>query len=79
MANVAQRVIDTIAEKILIERERLVPSAAFKADLEIDSLDIAEMVEELESEFNIAIPDEHVENIKTIGQLIDYIEQHVKH
>lgn len=79
MENTAQRVIDIIAERILINKDRLVPSASFKEDLEIDSLDLTEVMEAIESEFHVTISDDQMEKMKTIGQVIEYIEQHVKH
>ena len=49
--------------------------ASFKDDLGADSLDIAELVMELEDEFDMEIPDEEAEKINTVGDALDYIEK----
>lgn len=48
-------------------------SASFVQDLGLDSLDVVEVVMELEHEFNIQIPDNEADSLKTVGQAIDYI------
>ena len=49
--------------------------AAIAADLGADSLDVVDLVMSLEEEFNIEIPDEEVENIKTVGDIVKFIEE----
>ena len=51
------------------------PEAQFVNDLGADSLDTVELIMALEEEFDIEIPDEKAEKIKTVGEAIDYIEQ----
>lgn len=52
--------------------------SSFVGDLGCDSLDIVEILTECEREFNISIPDDDVESLKTVQDLIDYIKEHAK-
>jgi acyl carrier protein len=63
VASVKERVIDIVAE------------TSFVNDLGADSLDVVELVMELEEEFDINIPDDAAEKIQTVGQAVDYIEK----
>ena len=49
---------------------------SFVEDLEADSLDVVELIMAIESEFNISVEDEDVENIKTVGDVVNYISDH---
>jgi acyl carrier protein len=70
--------IKSIIEKELgVEREKLTPEASFIEDLGADSLDIVELVMEFEKEFNIDIPDEDSEKLRTVGDVIAYLEAKV--
>ena len=76
-----QVAIRSIVERALeghleVAREQCVDSARLTEDLKADSLDMIEVVLMLEEEFSIEIPDEAVEKIKTVGDLIAFIEQH---
>lgn len=53
-------------------------NSSFVGDLGCDSLDIVEILTECEREFNISIPDDDVESLKTVQDLIDYIKEHAK-
>jgi acyl carrier protein len=57
------------------EHEQVTRQTSFIEDVSADSLDIVELVMELEEEFEITIPDEQAEKIKTVGEAIDYIER----
>jgi acyl carrier protein len=70
-----ERVIETVCENLGVSREQVKRETSFTEDLGADSLDIVEMVMELEEEFEITIPDEQAEKIKTVGEAIDYIER----
>ncbi|MEM7055439.1 MAG: acyl carrier protein, partial [Bacteroidota bacterium] len=54
----------------------VIPEASFTNDLGADSLDNVELIMEFEKEFNISIPDDQAESIQTVGQAIQYLEQH---
>jgi len=73
MADNAQRVRDIIEKELGVEREKLTDDASFIDDLGADSLDIVELVMELEKEFNIDIPDEDAEKLRTVGDAIGYL------
>ena len=76
MASVEERVVEIVAEQLGVDREKVSRETSFVNDLGADSLDTVELVMELEEEFDITIPDDAAEKIQTVGQAIDYIEQH---
>jgi len=77
MSEVASKVKAIIVEKLGVEESEVVPEASFTADLGADSLDTVEMIMEFEKEFNIIIPDEQADKIKTVGEAIAYLEANV--
>lgn len=70
---IEEKVIAIIAEKLNVEVSEVTPSASFTGDLGADSLDIVELVMELEKEFDITIPEDQAPNIKTVGDAIQYV------
>ena len=68
------KVKDIIVDRLGVDAEKVTPEASFKDDLGTDSLDIAELVMELEDEFDMEIPDEEAEKINTVGDAVKYIE-----
>jgi acyl carrier protein len=70
---IAQKVQAIIAENLGVNRTEVVPSASFVNDLNADSLDIVELVMEIEKEFDLEIPDDEAEKIRTVKDAIDYI------
>jgi acyl carrier protein len=77
MADIGSKVKDIIEKELGVEREKLTNEASFIEDLGADSLDIVELVMEFEKEFNIDIPDEDAEKIRTVGDSMTYIESKV--
>lgn len=73
---VVQKVQDIIAESLGVKRSEVVSSASFIDDLNADSLDIVELVMTIEKEFDIEIPDDEAERIRTVQDAIDYIKAH---
>ena len=73
----AEKVKDIIEKELGVEREKLTSDASFIEDLGADSLDIVELVMEFEKEFNIDIPDEEAEKLRTVGDAIGYLNQKV--
>ncbi len=69
----AQRIRDIIEKELGVEREKLTDGASFIEDLGADSLDIVELVMEFEKEFNIDIPDEDAEKLRTVGDAVAYM------
>ena len=74
---IAQKVQDIIADSLGVKRSEVVPSASFIADLNADSLDIVELVMGIEKAFDLEIPDDEAEKIRTVQDAIDYIVAHV--
>ncbi len=66
-----------IAEQLSVDEEEVVPEASFIEDLNADSLDLVELIMTLEEEFNIKISDEDAENIRTVQDAIDYLQEHL--
>lgn len=72
-----QRVKNVIAEALGVKPTEVVPTASFIDDLNADSLDIVELVMMIEREFDIEIPDDEAEKIRTVQDAVDYIVAHV--
>ena len=68
-----EKVKAVIVDQLNVEEDVVVEDASFIDDLGADSLDIVELVMALEEEFGISIPDEDAENIKTVGDAVNYI------
>jgi acyl carrier protein len=75
--SVEERVIELVSENLGVNKEQVTRKTSFIEDLGADSLDIVELIMELEEEFEINIPDEQAEKIKNVGEAIDYIEKEI--
>lgn len=71
--NVEERVRNIICDQLAVEPEKVTLAASFIDDLGADSLDIVELVMTMEEEFDLDIPDEDAEKMKTVGDVIKYI------
>ena len=78
MADLEEKVKEIIAKELGVEREKLTNDASFMEDLGADSLDTVELVMEFEKEFNIDIPDEDAERLRTVGDALAYLNEKVK-
>ena len=78
MAAVDERVKQIVMEQLGVEESEVTNSAAFVDDLGADSLDQVELVMAFEEAFDVEIPDEDAEKIRTVQDAIDYIEKHSK-
>ena len=67
------RIRDLIAEQLGVEQERLVNEANILDDLGADSLDVVELVMAIEDAFDIEVPDDDVENMRTVGDVEKYV------
>lgn len=74
-SEIESKVIDIVAEQMHAEKEKISRETSFVDDLNADSLDTVELVMEFEDEFETSIPDEQAEQIKTVGQAIEFIKQ----
>jgi acyl carrier protein len=70
-----EKVIDLIVEQLDVTREECVPEASFIDDLGADSLDLVELIMEMEETFNIQVADEELEKIRTVQDVIDFLRQ----
>ena len=77
MSNIAERVKKIVVEHLGVEPDKVVEGASFIDDLGADSLDIVELVMEFEKEFNIDIPDEDAEKLRTVGDAVAYLNTKV--
>lgn len=76
--NVEQRVTEIIVQQLEVNSEQVTPNASFTDDLKADSLAVVELVLAFEEAFKIEIPDEDTEQIKTVGDAVNYIKAHAK-
>jgi acyl carrier protein len=75
MGELETKVKDIIAEELGVEREKLTSEASFMEDLGADSLDTVELVMAFEKEFDLDIPDEEAEKLRTVGDALNYLHQ----
>jgi acyl carrier protein len=76
--DVEQKVKQIICEQLSVEESEVTRDASFVEHLNADSLDIVELIMAFEEAFNIEIPDEDAEKIRTVGNAIEYLETHQK-
>jgi acyl carrier protein len=74
---VLERIREHLATELEVEPDRIDDGTRFKEDLEADSLDLVELVVELEDRYGIRIPDEQAARILTVGQAADFVAAHV--
>jgi acyl carrier protein len=78
VAEIEEKVIQIVSEQMSVDKGEVARPTSFVNDLNADSLDTVELVMELEDEFNLSIPDEDAEKLKTVGEAIDYIQKRVE-
>ena len=71
---VFEKVKKILMDQLDVEEEKVTADASITEDLGADSLDFVDLVMSLEEEFDVEIPDDQVENIKTVGYIVKYIE-----
>ena len=72
------KIQEITADRLGVDESDVTPDASFREDLEADSLDLVELIMELEEQFGMEIPDEEAEKITTVQQAIDYVKSHSK-
>ena len=77
-AEIEEKIYQIVSEQMGIDKSELTLETSFVDDLNADSLDTVELVMEFEDEFEMSIPDEEAEKIRTIGQTVSYILEHNK-
>lgn len=75
---VLEKVKAILSEQFDVEEDSITPDTNLSEDLEADSLDVVDLLMSIEDEFEIEVPDEENENIKTVDQLVKYIEANMK-
>ena len=71
-----EQVIEVVADRLGKPVDEVKPEANFVEDLDADSLDLVELIMALEDEYDVTIPDEDAQNIRTIADAVAYIETH---
>ena len=71
-----ERVRGILVEQLGVDEEQVTEDASFQADLDADSLDLVELIMELEDQFGLKISDEDAQQIATVGQPVDYVVSH---
>lgn len=71
-----EKVQKIICDQFDLEEDDVTMNTLLEDDLEADSLDLVDLVMSFEDEFQIEVPDEELENIKTVGDIVKYIEEH---
>ena len=71
-----EKIRDLLAEQLDIPADSITPESDIIDDLEADSLTVLDMVMTLEDEFDIETPDEDVEKLRTVGNVVSYVEDH---
>lgn len=72
-----ERIRDLVAEKVGVDPEDITMETSFADDLEADSITLFELVMAIEDEFDMEIDDESIEQIKTVGDIVNYLEESI--
>jgi len=77
VSSITDRVKKIVSEQLTVHEDQITPQKSFEADLGADSIGLVELMMQFEDEFDMSIPDEEAEKIKTVGDAIKYIEEHL--
>ena len=74
MSNIEERVRKLVCEQLGVKEDEVTIEASFVEDLGADSIDAVELIMNIEDEFSVEVSDEEAQNIKTVGDLVKYVE-----
>ena len=74
-SEIYEQVAAIVADILSVEPDKITPDARFREDLGADSLDLVELIMEFEEKFGGTISDEDAQQIRTVGQAVDYVEK----
>lgn len=69
------KIVEIVADKLGINSNEITMEADFRKDLSADSLDVSELIMNLENEFSIRVPESEMINLKMVGNVVDYVEK----
>jgi acyl carrier protein len=72
-----EKIQEIVADKLGVEKSKVTKTASFIDDLGADSLDTVELIMKMEEEFNLEIPDEDAERLRTVGDVVNYLESKI--
>jgi acyl carrier protein len=75
MSDTFDRIKGLVVDLLGVDPDKVTPEARFREDLEADSLDLVELIMAIEEEFDGTISDEEAQQIKTVGQAVDYVNE----
>ncbi len=75
---ILEKITKILAEQLDVDEETINADTRIAEDLNADSLDVVELLMAVESEFDLEIPDEAIESLKTVGDVVDYIQEHAE-
>ncbi len=75
---VFEKIKEILAEQLDADAEEMTMDTKIAEDLDADSLDVVELLMSIEDEFDVKIPDEEIENFKTIGDVVEYIQNNMQ-
>ena len=75
MENIFDQIKEMLAEQLDLDESKITMDSDIVEDLEADSLDVVDLVMSMEDEFGVEVPDEVIENFKTVGDVVRYIEE----
>ena len=75
---VLEKVKAILAEQFEIDEDQITDDTDLQGDLNADSLDVVDLVMSIEDEFGIEVPDEEIEHVRTVGELVNFIESNTE-
>lgn len=73
-----EKIRDIIVDQLGVDEDQVTTEANIQDDLGADSLDVVDLIQTIEDEYDLSIPDEAVEEIKTVGDIVNYIEKNAE-